>query len=474
MVLPSTIERMPKKKFRKYLYNSEHDGNLNDRLSGLPEDLLVRILCLLSLKEALRTCVLSRKWRHLCQFFSGSLNFDASKTLKSDPKKLLKEREDYVESINRFFSSHKAGTIDELRVCFDLTQQQRRYIDRWIEIALMKKCERLELDFEPCRLNHRRDNENYRLGHKFSSASETRFLTGLCLKHVDVSGRILESFLSNCTLLETLHVSHSEELTHISVCGSSLRLKYLHVSFCKCIKSIEVYAPNLVSFEYRGEENMAVHIDLKYVPHLCDVSYAGKWDSDLNDLWKSIPSCLATSQLVNLSLRVPYTHRVNSNIQPKFSNLRCLTLELPKYHLPIERTGIFINCCELLTHMPLLHKLKVELEAVEAHILTEAEEFQSIIWAGHNFSSELLRYRFKEPMMLREVEMVGFVGAAADTTLVYTLSLFAPNLESIVINRCLPRRYPVDERKIMEFEEARMFAYDLLSAYQAPNFNYSD
>ncbi|KAK8506133.1 hypothetical protein V6N13_002775 [Hibiscus sabdariffa] len=109
-------------------------------------------------------------------------------------------------------------------------------------------------------------------------------------------------------LLETLHVSHSEELTHISVYGSSLRLKYLHVSFCKCIESIEVYAPNLVSFEYRGEENMAVHIDLKYVPHICEVSYAVQWDSLwINDMSKSIPRCLKTSQSVNLSLSVPYT-----------------------------------------------------------------------------------------------------------------------------------------------------------------------
>ncbi|KAK8506126.1 hypothetical protein V6N13_002769 [Hibiscus sabdariffa] len=331
---------------------------------------------------------------------------------------MLKERDAYVELINRFFSSHKAGTIDELRVCFDLTQQHRWYVNRWIEIALMKKCEKLELDFEPYRLNHRTDSENYRLGHKFSSSSETRFLTGLCLKHVDVSGRILESFLSNCPLLETLHVSHSEELTHISFCGSSLRLKYLHVSFCKCIKSIEVYAPNLVSFEYRGEEIMAVHIDLKYVPHLCDVSYAGQWDSLwVNDMSKSIPSCLATSQLVNLSLSIPYT--------PMFV-----------------------------------------LEAVEAHILTEVEEFQMIIEACYNLSLELKRFGHKEPMMLREVEIVGFVGAADDTVLVYFLSLFAPNLESIVINRCLPRWYPVDERKIKELEEAGMFAYDLLSAYR--------
>ncbi|KAK8570073.1 hypothetical protein V6N13_002772 [Hibiscus sabdariffa] len=295
----------------------EHDGNSIDRLSGLSEDLLVRILRLHPLKEALRTCVLSRKWQNLCQFFSGSLNFDASKTLKSDPKKLLKERDGYVGSINRFFSSHKAGTIDELRVCFDLTQQH--------------------------------------------SSSETRFLTGLCLKHVDVSGRILESFLSNGPLLETLHVSHSEELTHISVCGLSLRLKYLHVSSCKSIKSIEVYAPNLVSFEYRGEENIAVHIDLRYVPKLCDVSYAGQWDS-LGDhaMHKSIPTYLATSQLVNLSLNIPYTPVAILQIQPKFSNLRCLTLEFLKFGLPIQHTGKFVNYCKLTTYMPLLHRFKVE------------------------------------------------------------------------------------------------------------------
>ncbi|KAK8597501.1 hypothetical protein V6N13_094906 [Hibiscus sabdariffa] len=328
----------------------------------------------------------------------------------------------------------------------------------------MKKCERLELDFEPCKLNQRRDRENYRLGHKFSSSSETRLLTSLCLKHVDVSGRILESFLSNCPLLETLHVSHSEELTDVSVCGTSLRLKYLHVSFCNCINSIEVYAPNLVSFEYRGEENIAVRIDLRYVPKLCDVSYAGRGDSPEGpNRPKSIPSCLATSQLVNLTLSIPYVGVFLSYIQPKFSNLGCLTLEFPKFRLPIERPAKLINYGRLITHMPLLHKFKVELEAVEADILTEAEEFQDMIKVGYQQSIEMRLVGLKE---LREVEIVGFVGAASDTSFVYFLSRVAPNLESIVINRCLPRWYPVDERKIMELDEARMFAYDLLSAYQ--------
>ncbi|GMI98736.1 hypothetical protein HRI_003542900 [Hibiscus trionum] len=385
----------------------------------------------------------------------------------SDPKKLLKERDGYVESINLFLNSHKAGTIDELRVCFDLTQQHKRYIDRWIEIALMKKCERLELDFEPCRLNHRRDSGNYRLGHNFSSSSETRFLTGLCLKHVDVSGRILESFLSNCPLLETLHVSHSKELTHISFCGSSLRLKHLHVSFCKCVKSIVVYAPNLVSFEYRGEEHIAVHIDLKYVPQLYDLSYAGQWASRwVPALRKCIPSSLATSQLVNLSLQIPDLRGDITPNHPHFSKLRCLTLEFPKLRLPIQFTALLVDYCKLMTYMPLLDKFNVELEAVEAHILTEVEEFQRIILVGYRLSFELKLLGMEQPMMLREVEIVGFVGASSDTTLVYFLSLVAPNLESIVINRRLPRWYPVDERKIMELEDARMFAYDLLSTYR--------
>ncbi|KAK8654190.1 hypothetical protein V6N13_128163 [Hibiscus sabdariffa] len=50
-----------------------------------------------------------------------------------------------------------------------------------------------------------------------------------------------------------------------------------------------------------------VLIDLKYVPQLCDVSYAGQWESRrVFELRESIPSCLVTSQSVNLSLRIPF------------------------------------------------------------------------------------------------------------------------------------------------------------------------
>ncbi|KAK8506141.1 hypothetical protein V6N13_002781 [Hibiscus sabdariffa] len=384
----------------------------------------------------------------------------------SDPKKLLKETDGYVEWITRFLDLHRAGTIDELRVCFDLNLQHRRCINTWIEIALMKKVKSLELDFEPCRSNHRRNGQNYRFGWKVFSSSGIRFLSGLCLKHVDVSGQVLESFLLKCPLLETLHVSHSKQLTHINVRGSSLRLKHLHISFCKCIKSIEVYAPNLVSFEYRGLER--VHIDLKYVPQLCDVSYAGQWETrQVFELRKSIPSCLATSQLVNLSLHIPFLPFVDiSPIQPDFPNLRYLTLEFPNVRLSIQDTAELRKLCYLMEHMPLLHKFKLELEAVEPHIPIEEKHVKCIIKSGRQLR---LKPGNKKLMMLREVEIVGFVGAVADSILVCFLSLFAPNLDKIVINCCLPRWHrgaPVDDRKIKELEEGKMLVCNMLSAIQ--------
>ncbi|KAK8515586.1 hypothetical protein V6N12_075620 [Hibiscus sabdariffa] len=384
----------------------------------------------------------------------------------SDPKQLLKEREGYVESITRFLNSHRAGTIDELRVCFDLTQQHRRYINRWIEIALMKKVKRLELDFEPCRLNHWRDSENYLFGWKFFSSTEIKFLTSLCLKHVVVTGRILKSFLSNCPLLETLHVSHSKELFHISVCGSSLRLKHLHISFCNCIQSIEVYAPNLVSFEYGGDENIALHINLKHVPQLRDVSYAGQWDQCVKLASRtSIPSFLPTFQLVNVTLQLPPVLRDVSPYQPEFPNLRYLTCEVRNCrlpNLPIQSTNELLNLIKLTERMPLLHKLKVEVEVMEAELLCQVEDFKRAICVAFNFNA----LKEKKLMMLREVEILGFVGAVADTTLVSFLILNAPNLDSIAINRCLPRWYregPVDERKIEEVEQGRLFAQDVFS-----------
>ncbi|KAK8638841.1 hypothetical protein V6N13_137250 [Hibiscus sabdariffa] len=92
----------------------------------------------------------------------------------------------------------------------------------------------------------------------------------------------------------------------------------------------------------------AMHIDLKYVPQLCDVSYGGEWDPTIDVHGRLFPSCLETclSQLVNLSLNfrfwlswmLPLEH-------PKFPNLRYLACEVRNLVSP--GSGVLLNLLPL-------------------------------------------------------------------------------------------------------------------------------
>ena len=53
----------------------EGEDSLVDRISALPDDIVIGIVSLLPLKDAAATCVLSRRWEHVWKF-SASLDFD--------------------------------------------------------------------------------------------------------------------------------------------------------------------------------------------------------------------------------------------------------------------------------------------------------------------------------------------------------------------------------------------------------------
>ncbi|XP_038714469.1 F-box/LRR-repeat protein At3g58900-like [Tripterygium wilfordii] len=146
----------------------------------------------MTVKEAARTSVLSRRWRKVWAFIP-SLNFDTPHKLDAEVsiqvnrrtiRLVNAERLRHVNWINRVLESYQGSTIDEFRVRFDLNEDHKRDLDRWVNFASEKKVKEFVMDLQIS-------------------------LRTLQLKEVNVSGDGIEYLLSSCrcwsiTLLEAL------------------------------------------------------------------------------------------------------------------------------------------------------------------------------------------------------------------------------------------------------------------------------
>ncbi|EYU41842.1 hypothetical protein MIMGU_mgv1a020578mg [Erythranthe guttata] len=209
--------------------------NCSDRISQLPDDILVYVLSFLSLKEAARTSVLSSRWINLSKH-NPRLVFDAH----SLPDRIAKQKgvavvvkwRKYVKWVNCILRSHRAATLKEFAVFYELNRLARNDITRWLEFAFARNVETLELD-----LSRNSDYFGYR--HEHYVFPEEYFLNGsidfkslkvLSLRSVEVTDGAVEFFLRNCPLLEELAVEDSYKISNLEVCGRSLcaKKRYQH------------------------------------------------------------------------------------------------------------------------------------------------------------------------------------------------------------------------------------------------------
>ena len=354
-----------------------------DLISLLPDEMLISILSFLTVEEACRTSVLSHRWKYLWPFFNGSLDFDDPDTMWdiSDDKEITNwERDKFVTRVNHILNLHQALTIDEFRVCFEFNTHSKCDIDRWVDFAFSKGVKRFELNFKPtwlCLIE-----ECYTFPHvkRFRCIKS---LTSLTLMYVHVTSELLEHLLSNCTLLESLHVDSSESLVNLKICGSSLKLKYLHIRDCFQVKSIKIFAPNLESFGFLGK---IIELQVDYAPRLLDVCVSGLNHHPVNYAFRALSSYLHQLESLTLgichydsvstlsSFAISYIYSVYSVLCTVLSSLVCsfqINIKFPKLqrltnlrHLKLRvspRDGeSLLGLISLIEAAPLLHKFTLE------------------------------------------------------------------------------------------------------------------
>lgn len=133
---------------------------MGDCISGLPDDVLCRILSFVSVKDALNAKLLSRRWRPLRVPLSN-LYFNQNTMLGLDYGKnwiprehigvLLNLKFEFVQRVDRFLKSLREGPylnlINSFTVCFCLDNEFASRIDDWIAFAVRMDAESIELNF---------------------------------------------------------------------------------------------------------------------------------------------------------------------------------------------------------------------------------------------------------------------------------------------------------------------------------------
>lgn len=110
------------------------------------EEILVKLVSLLPLKEAVvTTSILWRRWRYIwtCTTY---LDFDGDQTIDCCDQE--KERRKFIKWVNRVITQLDNKTqLERFRVCFDLSGSHAASINNWIQFAMKKRVQILQLKF---------------------------------------------------------------------------------------------------------------------------------------------------------------------------------------------------------------------------------------------------------------------------------------------------------------------------------------
>ncbi|KAL0429370.1 UNVERIFIED_CONTAM: putative F-box protein [Sesamum radiatum] len=227
-----------------------------DRISELPDEILVEILSLLPMKDAVRTGALCMRWKYLWTLVDNI-------TFYSDVRKHCRELKRFISFVDRTLKQCSSPKIKKfsLRMCYDYRAD--RLIEEWLQNVWRKNVECLKLDwveFDYCLplwfYNSLSLKQLELTNCKFMLLGQVSWfsLKSLSLTSVLIDDYEIARVLSGCPVLDTLILNAVTSISHLNITSPNLK-KLTVIDFRGDTDDalLEINAPWLQELEIFGE-----------------------------------------------------------------------------------------------------------------------------------------------------------------------------------------------------------------------------
>ncbi|KAL0012665.1 hypothetical protein SO802_007773 [Lithocarpus litseifolius] len=227
-----------------------------DRISTLPDSILLTILSSLCTEDAVRTGVLSKRWAYLWTFVPSLLFTNY----------YFRRAADYANFVDNVLLLHRASKLTNFSVEFEYNPELKPRVDLWVRFATTAKVDQLSLLLSSC--FYKLPQHLY--ANEFVSELDFRAceikpnglvcwssLKRLCLWNVALHKDVLNKVLLGSPRLEFLELRSCDKCNRLDIVSESLKKlvmdSYYEDSEWYHPLELEIVAPKIESLEIIGD-----------------------------------------------------------------------------------------------------------------------------------------------------------------------------------------------------------------------------
>ncbi|VFQ73849.1 unnamed protein product [Cuscuta campestris] len=271
-----------------------------DRLSALPDCLLIHILSFLGLKKAAITSLLGKRWKFLWTELS-TLEFSLWEEWESRDK-ITKARREFVARVHKTLATRHGKCLEKMDIRFHYNECFASDVDSWLGVALKLKVKHVVLSLSSSLFSE----HVYTLPEKMYTYSSLTSLslhgcifepereikwqsfTYLDISNVYLPQPILDNILSGCPVLTRLHLSECWGFTCFEIHSQNLGELSVHDSFQESSDDdfFKISAPHLKSLNVSSLDTLDTKLKFSNISSLVSASFHfyDVWNSGSEDM----------------------------------------------------------------------------------------------------------------------------------------------------------------------------------------------